>query len=151
MSPCFVCSVHVPRAFGWLPPVRLHCPVSSQPPGDRMLRLWQLLLGVTQLSLPLSLPAGCLLAGRGASHPLPVFLALSSAVGPGGSFLGLLLFLSCLRVVPQAEPALGCVHSPALPPASAQGEVTSVPLGVNYSKPDNSKTCQHSGKGFIVI
>lgn len=33
----------------------------------------------------------------------------------------------------------------ALP--SAQGEVTSVPLGVNYSKPDNSKTCQHSGKG----
>lgn len=35
--PCFVCSVHVPRAFGWLPPVRLHCPVSSQPPGDRML------------------------------------------------------------------------------------------------------------------
>lgn len=36
-SPCFVCSVHVPRAFGWLPPVRLHCPVPSQPPGDRML------------------------------------------------------------------------------------------------------------------
>lgn len=63
--PCFVCSVRVPRAFGWLPPVRLHCPVSSQPPGERMLGLWRLLLGVTQLSLPLSLPAGCLPAGRG--------------------------------------------------------------------------------------
>lgn len=108
------------------------------------------LLGVTQLSLPLSLPAGCL-PGEGLAHPLPVSLAHKRCCGLRRGFywaLGCFFthpaesFLRQSRLWDVCE----AQHRSALP--SAQGEVTSVPLGVNYSKPHSSKTCQYSGKRF---
>lgn len=73
----FVCSFNVPSAFGWLPPERLRCPVSSQPPGERMLlRLRRPLLSVTQLSpgfVPASMPSPQ--TGSAPKGSLPISLA----------------------------------------------------------------------------
>lgn len=113
-SPCFVCPLCVPRTFGRLPPARLHCPVSSQPPGDRM---WPGFGSTARCHTAVTafVPVSRLPPRRGACSPTPS-LPGSQAVlwAQERVLLGswLLLHPSC-RVVPQAEPALGCVCSPA--------------------------------------
>lgn len=79
--------------------------------------VWQLLLGATQLSLPLSLPAGCL-PREGLAHPFPESLALSRAVGSGESFLGLLAASFPIlqsRSSGRASSGMCAQHSVALP------------------------------------